>query len=117
MSRIRTALTLLAITASIVIASAQQASVETAFKQFWDAKNPNDAAKTVNAVVSSGIKFDEAYARLKKGRAYTADAPTGVVRLSRKTPEAEFAYTLDVPPTYDPARKYQVRFQLHGGIG
>src|SRR5262245_36595447 len=117
MSRTRTALTLIAITASILIASAQQAPVESAFKQFWDAKNPGDAAKTVNAVASSGVKFDEAYARLKKGRVYAADAPTGVVRLSRKTPEAEFAYTLDVPPAYDPSRKYQVRFQLHGGIG
>ena len=66
MPRTRTAFTLIAITASIVIASAQHASVETAFKQFWDATNPNDAAKTVNAVVSSGIKFDEAFARLKK---------------------------------------------------
>jgi PDZ domain-containing protein len=117
MPRTRTAFTLIAITASIVIASAQHASVETAFKQFWDAKNPNDAAKTVNAVVSSGIKFDEAFARLKKGRTYAADVPTGVVRLSRKASEAEFGYTLDVPPTYDPARQYQVRFQLHGGIG
>jgi PDZ domain-containing protein len=117
MPRTRTAFTLIAITASIVIASAQPASVETAFKQFWDAKDPIDAAKTVNAVASSGITFDDAFARLKKGRAYAADVPTGVVRLSRKAPEGEFAYTLDVPPTYDPARKYQVRFQLHGGIG
>jgi predicted esterase len=28
-----------------------------------------------------------------------------------------FAYSIDVPPAYDPARRYQVRFQLHGGVG
>jgi hypothetical protein len=27
-----------------------------------------------------------------------------------------FSYFLDVPPTYDPSRSYQVRIQLHGGI-
>ena len=117
MSRTFTAHTLIAISASVLIASAQPSSVETAFSQFWHAKNPNDAAKIVDAVVASGIKFDDAFARLKNGRSYAADVPKGVVRLSRKTSEEEFAYTLDVPPAYDPARKYQVRFQLHGGIG
>jgi hypothetical protein len=28
----------------------------------------------------------------------------------------EFYYDLDVPQAYDPSRKYQVRFQLHGGV-
>ena len=28
----------------------------------------------------------------------------------------EYFYAVNVPPTYDPARRYQVRFQLHGGV-
>jgi predicted esterase len=28
-----------------------------------------------------------------------------------------FAYSVEVPEAYDPARRYQVRFQLHGGVG
>ena len=28
-----------------------------------------------------------------------------------------FAYSVEVPQTYDPVRRYQVRFQLHGGVG
>src|SRR4029079_18675047 len=28
----------------------------------------------------------------------------------------EFFYSVDVPPSYDPERRYQVRFQLHGGV-
>jgi hypothetical protein len=29
----------------------------------------------------------------------------------------EYYYTLDIPESYDPSRKYQVRVQLHGGVG
>src|SRR6185295_14864203 len=29
----------------------------------------------------------------------------------------EHQYVLNVPDTYDPARRYQVRFHLHGGVG
>ena len=28
----------------------------------------------------------------------------------------EYFYAVNVPTTYDPARRYQVRFQLHGGV-
>lgn len=116
MTRTRLALASIAIAGSMLAVSAQT-SVDAAFKQFWDAKSPADASRAIKAVESSGVKFADALARLKKGRTYAADVPTGVVRLSRKTPDAEYGYTLDVPATYDPARKYQVRFQLHGGIG
>src|SRR5260370_13537708 len=61
--------------------------------------------------------FDEAYNRLRQGRTYTAQA-SGVVRMSNRTADGlEHHFTLNVPEDYDPARKYQVRIQLHGGIG
>src|SRR5437764_11673824 len=61
--------------------------------------------------------FDEAYHRLQRGTSYTAQ-PTGVVRMSHRLANGiEYHYTLNVPDTYDPARKYQARIQLHGGIG
>ncbi|OFW24097.1 MAG: hypothetical protein A3H97_18370 [Acidobacteria bacterium RIFCSPLOWO2_02_FULL_65_29] len=107
----------IALLASMPLLSAQRPSVDAAFKQFWDAKSPQEAANLVPAIVASGVSFDAALARLKQGRAYSPDAPKGVVRLSRKTGDAEFPYTLDVPPTYDPAKRFQVRVQLHGGIG
>ena len=56
-------------------------------------------------------------ARLQRGRAYGA-AKTGVVRLRNRTSDGvEHHYVLNVPDTYDPARRYQVRFHLHGGVG
>jgi hypothetical protein len=105
-----------ALVASMRLVSAQS-SVDAAFRQFWDARNPEEAAAAGAAVVKSGATFDDAFARLKKGRAYLADVPRGVVRLTRRTGAVEFPYTLDVPRTYDPARRHQVRVQLHGGVG
>ena len=61
--------------------------------------------------------FDEAYQKLKQGRTYTPQK-SGVVMLSNRTADGvEHNYAVDIPPGYDPARRYQVRFQLHGGIG
>jgi hypothetical protein len=56
--------------------------------------------------------FDAEYARLKQGRTYFADVKTGAL----KRRQGAYPYWLVVPASYDPARKYQVRFQLHGGI-
>jgi hypothetical protein len=89
---------------------------DAAFKQFWDAGTPADAVKASAAVVSSGAGFDEAMTRLKAGRSYSVDVPRGVVRLSRQTAAGELFYDLNIPRDYDPQRRYQVRFQLHGGV-
>jgi hypothetical protein len=43
--------------------------------------------------------------------------PRGVVRRSHRLNGVEFPYTIEVPQAYDPARRYQVRVHLHGGVG
>ena len=63
------------------------------------------------------MTFDEALARLKAGRTYSATAPKGIVRLSNRIGSTDFPYIIEVPETYTPDRKYQVRVQLHGGVG
>src|SRR4029078_4177664 len=45
-----------------------------------------------------------------------APQPTGVVRLHNRTGDIEHHYVLNVPDNYDPARRYQVRIQLHRGV-
>ena len=61
--------------------------------------------------------FDQAYKRLRQGRPYTAQ-PTGLVRMSNRSSNGvEHHFALNVPDTYDSARKYQLRIQLHGGTG
>jgi len=89
---------------------------DAAFAKFWNARNPAEAAKAANDIATTGASFDDVYARLKRGRPYPTKVATGVVRGQRSTAIHEFPYTLDVPVTYHPARAYQVRIQLHGGV-
>ena len=89
--------------------------VDAVFKTFWDAHNPQDAAKVVPDIVASGVSFDEALKRLKAGRSYSAKVKKGVVTTSYRN-GLEFFYALNIPESYDPARKYQARIQLHGGV-
>ena len=95
---------------------AEAPNVDAAFARFWNARNPADAAKAADDIAKSGASFDEVYRRLRHGRPYSERVPTGVTSGRRLTRTGEFAYTLDVPVTYDPTRAYQVRVQLHGGV-
>jgi dipeptidyl aminopeptidase/acylaminoacyl peptidase len=98
-------------------AYAQTGVVDAVFQKFWSAANPDEAAKAAAEIVKSGVTFDEALRRLKAGRTYQTK-PSGVVMLSNKTKDGvEHHYAVNVPANYDPAKRYQVRFQLHGGVG
>jgi predicted esterase len=91
--------------------------IDGVFQKFWNAASPDDAARFADDVVKSGVTFEDAYARLKAGRTYTSQK-TGIVKLSRKRKDgAEYFYALNVPANYNPSKRYQVRFQLHGGVG
>jgi predicted esterase len=103
-------LALLALTAS-----AQ--SPDAAFQKFWAADSPASTARAAADIEKSKITLDEAVKRLKAGRTYAAQK-TGVVPGKNRTSDnIEHFYSINVPATYDPAKKYQVRFQLHGGVG
>ena len=94
-----------------------QSRIDSLFEKFWAADSQAAAAHAADDVVKSGVSFDEAMRRLKQGRVYTAQKE-GVVQLSNRTADGvEHYYAVTVPPGYDPARRYQVRFQLHGGVG
>jgi len=105
-----------ALLAAAVVPSAASKDVDAAFQAFWDARSPQDAAKLVRDIVATGVTFDDALKRLKAGRSYTANVPKGIVKASHKARGREFFYSVNVPDSYDPAKPYQVRFQLHGGV-
>jgi hypothetical protein len=103
-----------------VALSATQASTpatDAAFSSFFHARTAREAAAAADRIVASGVGFDEAFGRLRQGRVYSRDVPRGGVQESYRSETGEYFYTLDVPESYDPARKYQVRVQLHGGVG
>jgi hypothetical protein len=90
--------------------------VETAFQTFWAGNSKAEAELLAERVEETGVTFDEALRRLKLGRTYTAQE-TGVVQLKNRTEDGfEHFYAVNIPSTYDPLRRYQARFQLHGGI-
>jgi hypothetical protein len=97
--------------------AAQDRRLDRLFGEFWAATGAEESRARAAAIVESGVSFDEAFRRLKTGRAYEEDVPTGVILSSRDDGGVEFPYSIDVPPTYRPSRKYGVRLQLHGGIG
>ena len=98
------------------LAPAAPVALDAAFQKLWDARSPAEATRAVDAVLGTGVTYDEALRRLKLGRSYTAQK-TGVVMLTNHTEDrVEHYYAVTVPAAYDPARRYQVRFQLHGGV-
>src|SRR5499427_10782362 len=91
-------------------------AVDTAFQKFWDAHSPGDASRLIDGVIKSGVSYDEALRRLKQGRSYAAQKSGVVMTTNRTQDKVEHYYAVNVPAGYDPAKKYQVRFQLHGGV-
>lgn len=117
---LRTLAVSLALFGAVVVSASQgavSAPADAALLSFLQASNTKDAATAAEQVVASGIGFDSAYERLKTGRTYSRDVPLGRVNASYKSDTGEYFYALEVPQGYDPARKYQVRVQLHGGVG
>src|SRR5262245_10784732 len=122
-SRHRSALTnALAALAGVALSAAQgspraPALVDAAFSDFLHARTAREAAAFADRIAASGVGFEEASARLRRGRVYSRDVPRGVIEGRHRSETGEYFYTLDVPQGYDPARAYQVRVQLHGGVG
>ncbi len=108
--------TLVTLSSPSAAGQAATAAVDAAFTRFWDARTPADAARAGDAVLAAGVSYDDALRRLRQGRPYAAQKP-GVVMLTNRTEDkVEHYYAVTVPPAYDPAKRYQVRFQLHGGV-
>jgi predicted esterase len=86
------------------------------FDKFFAAETPADAQLIADQIASSGASFDSIYARLKKGRTYL-DEKRGEYSLRWKSKSGPyFNNVVDVPDDYDPAKKWMLRVQLHGGV-
>src|SRR5262245_4359510 len=93
--------------ASLVFGGASPAvDADKTFAQFWAAASPQQALAAGDVVARSGMSFDDAFARLRRGRMYSADVQRGVVRLNHRLGVSNFAYQVEVPANYDAARSY-----------
>ena len=105
--------------ATVLVASAQEpaSTIDRAFQSFWSAPDAARAADRIDAILKSGVSFDDALTRLRHGREYDADVPRGLQFGRHRTFDGlDHEYAFVVPESYDPSRPMQVRFQLHGGI-
>ena len=92
-----------------------QKPAEPLVEQFFAAETPADA----EAMAAQFEPFDPdyLYKRLQQGRTYL-DEKRGEYSLRWKSKSGPyFNNVVDVPTDYDPAQKWQLRVQLHGGVG
>lgn len=102
---------------AIAVGAQAPPSVDALVEKFLAAETPVDAAAIGDQIAAAGGDFDSLYARLKTGRAYL-DEKRGEYSLRwRSTTGPFFNNVVDVPAEYDPAKKWPLRVQLHGGIG
>lgn len=91
--------------------------LDEAFTQFWQAEDTEQTAAAVQAILDTGATFDEVHQRLEAGRPYSDNVDTGRVDLTHRTSDrVRHHYRVLVPKSYDSARRYPVRFYLHGGV-
>jgi dienelactone hydrolase len=90
--------------------------VDAAFKAFWDAPNADAAEKMVRGIIDTGVGFEAVWTKLKAGRTY-AKEKTGLIRTSASVGGVAVENLIEIPAEYDPAETWELRMQLHGGVG
>jgi dienelactone hydrolase len=89
------------------------AASDQALADFLAAGDPAAAARRIDAVLKSGLPFEEVLAGLRRGRDYLSKVGRG----RQQGRYGDHSYLVVIPDNYDPSRSYPVRVQLHGGIG
>ena len=85
------------------------------FDQFFAADDPGAAARAAQRLLELRVDFETLWARLKAGRRYGAARP-GTHQYRSVLDGTTFEAEIEIPPEYDPARRWPVRVQLHGGV-
>ena len=103
------------VTAFALTTAANQKPAEPRLEKFLAAETPAEA----EAMAPQFEPFDpdSLYERLQQGRTYL-DEKRGEYALRWKSKSGPyFNNVVEVPADYDPAQKFQLRVQLHGGVG
>jgi hypothetical protein len=90
--------------------------LDRALDAFLMADSPGDATRAIVGIEAQRPSFEQVWGRLREGRRYGARA-AGVVQAKVRVNGVDHFYSVNVPANYDPAKRYPVRFQLHGGVG
>ena len=106
----------IALIAALSLTTAANQSVpDPLIDKFFAAESPADAEKLADQFAA--FDFDALYRRMQHGRVYL-DEKRGEYSLQWKSKSGPFFNNVvNVPNDYDPARKWLLRVQLHGGVG
>ena len=110
-------LPILAVLGALALAASagQQPPNDQLIEKFFAAENSADAEKMADQFAAHD--FDALYRRLQQGRTYL-DEKRGEYSLRWKSKHGPFFNNIvNVPKEYDPAQKWRLRVQLHGGVG
>jgi predicted esterase len=83
--------------------------------QFFAAEDPRAAGRAAERLLTARIGFDALWRSLKSGRRYDA-ARAGTHQYRFALEGVIFENEIEIPAEYDPARRWPVRVQLHGGV-
>jgi dienelactone hydrolase len=90
--------------------------LDAAFAAFWDAEDPDAAEQKAQRILETAADFDAVWRRLRAGRTYRKEA-TGVREMPTTVAGKRLDNIVEIPADYDPARRWPLRVQLHGGVG
>lgn len=84
---------------------------------FLSASSEEARTEAAQALVRAAVDPWAVYRALEAGRTYDGAVATGRIEAARPADGDEpYRYFFVVPETYDPGRRYPVRFYLHGGV-
>lgn len=93
-----------------------QDAFEALISEFFSAEDTAARAEVAERIVSHSVDFSILHARLRTGRVYRDDVPTGRLEWSRSGTGGKHQTVVLVPDDYDPLKRYRVCFYLHGGV-
>jgi predicted esterase len=86
-------------------------------RRYLEAPDVDGRNAAIDAILKARPDFDVLYSALQKGRVYASDVPTGKILRTHKVDGVNHPYLIYVPLDYDPANRYPVMWNLHGGMG
>lgn len=105
------------VTAALPTRAAQPpGAVDRAFEDFWKADDARGAERAAERLLRTGVTFEDAFARLRRGRVYGREKTGSFAMRFTGGAGVVFENFVEVPAEYTPAKPWPVRVQLHGGV-
>lgn len=117
MTRLAPTLAVLALFSTAASAEDQPPTVHDLVAKALAASKPQERSALVDQIVAAKPDLEAVARELAAGRTYAPDAPSGWMEKTIVAPDGkERPYLLYVPPRRDPARRYRMVIEMHGGV-